>query len=355
MTENPYAAGQTILGGRYQILKRLGVGGMAYVLQARDLNLQREVAIKVLREDLIGDPAFRVSFLQEARAAANLTHPHIVTIFDFGHDNGRYFMVMEYVRGADLKTLLRRRGALPLAEALDLMGQVCAGVGYAHRAGLVHCDLKPQNILVTSDGRAKITDFGIARALSTINPEEHSEVVWGSPQYLSPEQAAGAAPSPASDVYALGVILFEMLTGRLPFEAADPALLMELHQAAPPPPPRSLNPDIPPTLEQIILKVLAKEPAARYRTADQLGRVLQTLREQIAQGSPVSDDLTPPIPEPPLHAAEAFTAPLEQPEAQTIDWLAVALALLAFLAVGGLIPLWLWACLLYPNCPIRVW
>ncbi len=231
------------MANRYEILKSLGTGGMAHVLLAKDLNLQRQVAIKIFREDLIEDPAFRVRFLQEARAAANLVHPNIVTVFDFGHDADRYFIVMEYVEGTELKTLMRRRGPLPVDQAVDLMIQICAGVGYAHRAGLVHCDLKPQNILVTADGRAKITDFGIARALAAIDADEHTDIVWGSPQYFAPEQAAGQAPSPATDVYALGVILYEMLAGELPFEAADPTLLAELHQVAPPP---ACAPAIPP-------------------------------------------------------------------------------------------------------------
>src|SRR4030042_2936362 len=169
---------------------------MALVYPARDLTLQREVAVKALRDDLAHEPPFQARFLQEARAAANLLHPNIVTIYDFGHDASRYFLVMEYVQGTDLKTYLRRRGRLTIQEAVELGIQISSGVGYAHRAGLVHCDLKPQNILVSPDGRAKITDFGIARALASIEPDETSEVVWGGPQYLAPEQAAGGPPPP---------------------------------------------------------------------------------------------------------------------------------------------------------------
>lgn len=337
-------ADQTLFGGRYQVTSQLGTGGMANVYRARDLNLQREVAIKVLRDDFTNDPAFRVRFLQEARAAANLSHPNIVTIYDFGHDAHRYYIVMEYVEGTELKSLLRRRGSLPVEEAVNLMIQICAGVGYAHRAGLVHCDLKPQNILVSPDNRAKITDFGIARALASIGADETSEVVWGSPQYFAPEQAAGGAPSPASDVYALGVMLFEMLTGRLPFEAADAVLLAELHQVAPPPPPRSLNPAIPEALEQIVLKVLSKEPSARYRTADQLGRVLMTF----GTISPEPDGAAPAIPETrSLYNPNGLTTPMEPTPPDQVDWLAVFLGLLTFIAVGGLVPLWLWVWLLY--------
>ena len=333
-----------VLGGRYKVIRPLGAGGMAHVYQGLDLNLQREVALKVLREDLIEDPAFLDRFLQEARAAANLLHPNIVTIYDFGQDATGYFMVMEYVQGTDLKTLLRRRGRLPVEQAIDLGIQICAGAGYAHRAGLVHCDLKPQNILVSPEGRAKITDFGIARALASIHPDESSEVVWGSPQYFAPEQAAGGPPSPASDVYGIGVMLFEMLTARLPFDTDDPARLAEMHLTTTPPSPRSFNPDIPPALEQIILKVLSKEPSARYRTADQLGHVLATFSatpptpELLATPVAHEESLEPASPE-----SETMRMPLSP--AGAIDWTAVALGLLAFVAVGGLIPLWLFIAL----------
>jgi serine/threonine-protein kinase len=324
---------------------------MADVFRATDLNLQRQVAIKILREELISDPTFQASFLQEARAAANLSHPNIVTIHDFGHEGRRYFIVMEYVHGTDLKTMIRRQGPLPVDHALDLVTQACAGVGYAHRAGLIHCDLKPHNILVSPDGGAKITDFGIARALASIHPQEHQEVVWGSPQYFAPEQAAGHAPSPASDVYSLGVVLFETLTGRLPFEAANPDDLAEQHQYEPPPSPRAFNPDIPPALEMILLKVLSKEPSARYRTADQFGRVLRSFNPAQASRVPASAPIDGPRP-----PAQADLPTMAQvPVLGDVDWLAVLLGLIAFLALGGLIPLWLWACLQYPSCPLPAW
>jgi len=179
-----------------------------------------------------------------------------------------------------MKSLLRQRGRFTVEEAIPLMTQACAGIGYAHRAGIVHCDVKPHNILVTPDARVKVTDFGIARALATITPGERSDVVWGSPQYFSPEQAAGMAPSPASDVYSLGVVLYEMLTGRLPFNATTAEELARQHRESLPPSPRRYNPSVSIPLEQILLKIMAKEPSARYRTADQLGRVLTTLMQQ---------------------------------------------------------------------------
>lgn len=334
----------TVLAGRYELHSRLGTGGMAHVYRARDLQLQRMVAVKLMREDLISDVTFHARFLQEARSAANLSHPNIVTIHDFGIDEHQYFLIMELVGGTDLKTLLRRRHRMGVDEALGILTQACAGVGYAHRAGLIHCDLKPQNILVDADGRTKIADFGIARALSTVDPGESTDYVWGSPQYFSPEQAAGGAPSPASDVYSLGVILFEALTGRLPFQSQQSDRLADLHLRAAPPSPRAFNPSISPALDQIILKVLAKEPSARYRTADQFGRVLAGL------ALPASP--TAAFPPEPRALPDAPTSTLPPAAPTTVDWIAVALGLLAFLAVGGLLPVWLWACLRYPSCPL---
>lgn len=344
--EDPFSI---VLSGRYRILSRLGSGGMAEVYKARDLNLQRDVAVKILRADFIEDPDFRARFLQEARSAANLIHPNIVTIYDFGHDAGQYFIIMELVEGTDLKTHLRREGQLSVPAAVDLMIQIGEGVGYAHRAGLVHCDLKPQNILVSPDGRAKITDFGISRALASISPEERAEIVWGSPKYFAPEQAAGNAPSPSSDVYALGIILFELLTGSLPFIANTSAALAELHQTAKPPSPRSLNPLIPSELELILLKVLSKGPAARYRTAAQFARVLKNMAAQIEnqQSSGVID-----VQEPSVYTYDYVQDTFEPEQPSRLDWVAIILGLIAFLLVGGLIPLWLWVCLRYPSCPI---
>ena len=333
-----------LLNNRYQLLHTIGVGGMAVVYRAQDLMLERPVAIKILREDFSKDENFRQRFHQEAKAAANLSHPNIVTVHDFGLDAGRLFLVMEWMPGTDLKSLLRHRNSFSVDEALRLMVQVCAGVGYAHRAGLVHCDLKPHNILVSPDQRVKVTDFGIARALSTIHPDEQSDVVWGSPQYFSPEQAGGSAPSPASDVYSLGVILFEMLTGQLPFNAASSTELARLHREAAPPNPRQINPAISPALEQILVKVLSKEPANRYRTADQLGRVLMTL---LPPGESIEVPLTIPSTTLLDEPAETRPAGINSPKVgraertSDFDWVTIGLGLAATLAVGGLIPYWL--------------
>lgn len=269
-------AEERLLSERYRIGDKLGAGGMAVVFQAQDTLLERTVAIKILRQDFSQDPTFRERFRQEAKAAANLSHPNIVTVFDFGLDQQHLYIVMEHLPGTNLKDILKNRGRLSIDETLALMVQACAGIGYAHRAGLVHCDIKSHNLVVSPDQRLKVTDFGIARALASIKPDEKIDYVWGSPQYFSPEQAAGGAPSPASDVYSLGVIMYEMLTGQLPFEGQTMEELSLSHRETMPLAPRVISPNIPPDLEQIVLKVLAKEPAARYRTADQLGRVLIT-------------------------------------------------------------------------------
>jgi serine/threonine-protein kinase len=271
---------------------------------------------------------------------------------------------MEYVPGTDLKSLLKQRGRFGLQDTISLMVQACAGVGYAHRAGLVHCDIKPQNMLITPDLRLKVVDFGIARALASIHPEEKVEIVWGSPQYFSPEQAAGIGPSPASDVYSLGVIMYEMLTGELPFTAPTATELARLHRETPPRSPRQINPEIPSVLDEILLKVLAKEPAARYRTADQFGRVLTTLLDSKndVRGTPVINqaEIPPPVPQPLLANVSPPTSTVSQPRNSTtnqvnpldVDWLTISLALLALVAVGGLLPFFLWVYFVF-NPPIR--
>ncbi|HSO26733.1 MAG TPA: protein kinase [Anaerolineales bacterium] len=356
----------TILSNRYRLEDRLGTGGMAMVYRAHDSMLERTVAIKLLRADFARDPGFRARFREEAKAAANLSHPNIVTVHDFGLDGDQVFIVMEYVPGTDLKSLIRQRGHFTLHETLDLHLQACDGIGYAHRVGLVHCDVKPQNMLITPDYRLKVVDFGIARALASISPDEKAEVVWGSPQYFSPEQAAGRAPSPASDVYSLGVVLYEMLTGSLPFSDPSAEELARLHRESLPPSPRRLNPAIPLELERIVLKTLAKEPAQRYRNADQLGRVLRSFRETLHNHqAPFSDYAQPGAPlvgaeNLPVEAAPARvppagpapSRPLTSPARDSIrpagtvslsdDWSTWLIGLLALILVGGLIPFCLW-------------
>ena len=364
---------QLLLANRYQLQQKLGSGGMAQVYMARDLMLERPVAIKVLKKDFSTNPSQRNQFRQEARAAANLSHPNIVTIHDFGFHKGRLYIVMEYIPGKNLKEIMKQHEAgFTVQEAIPLIIQACNGIGYAHRAGLVHCDIKPHNMLISPDQRLKVTDFGIARALSSIHPEEHYDVVWGSPQYFSPEQASGKAPSPASDVYSLGVIMYEMITGKLPFEADDPIKLAKMHRDAIPTPPRQLNPSIPKSLEQILMKVLSKEPSARYRTTDQLGRILETYQsnQQNQNSSQTTNHSAPqenqrivqnnhksqPLPEPqPLrqvvqpqpqqnfyHSERPARSQENVEEMQKIDWGTIGLGLITLIVVGGLIPFWLY-------------
>ena len=355
---------EKLLNDRYQLLEPLGKGGMATVYRAQDKMLERDVAIKLLRDDYSDDEEFRAKFRQEARSAANLSHPNIVTVHDFGYDVGKLFIVMEFVDGPDLKTLIRQRGRVTVKSAIDIMTQACAGIGYAHRAGLVHCDVKPHNFLVTKDNRLKVTDFGIARALSSIRHDEYSDVVWGSPQYFAPEQATGGAPSPASDVYSLGIILYELLTGSLPFNAPTPEELARLHLTEKPVLLSEYIPDVPRALEQIVAKVLSKEPARRYRTADQFGRVLENFGRR--QPEPVSQPNSSPqhslpvnipelVPEPELDTAYQHLPVQEEdpptfayePAPVDIDWGTVGLALLALTLAGGLIPFWMWVYYIY--------
>jgi serine/threonine-protein kinase len=336
-----------LLNKRYQLLEPIGKGGMAIVYRAQDLMLERLVAVKVLREDYSRDPAFQERFRREAKAAANLSHPNIVTMHDFGLDNDQLFLVMEYVPGKDLKTLIKQRIRFSPEEALPLLIQACAGIGYAHRAGLVHCDVKPQNMLVTPDMRLKVADFGIARALATIIPEELREVVWGSPQYFAPEQATGSAPAPASDVYSLGVIMYEMLTGSLPFQATTDAELARQHVEVEPPLLSEILPEISPMLEQILKKVLSKEPSQRYRTADQLGRVLMNFGN--VRSAP-SLALTPEAN--PFNMTHQGSKSFMPGTSIEIDWASVGLGLVALVAVLGLIPFWMWIYFVY-NPPIR--
>ena len=361
---------KVLLNNRYILEKPLGKGGMATVYRARDQMLERTVAIKLLREDFSSDQDFRSRFHQEAKAAANLVHPNIVTVHDFGMDSNRLYIVMEYVPGNDLNTLLQKRGRFTVDETLPLIRQACAGIGYAHRAGLVHCDVKPHNFLITPDYRLKVTDFGIARALETILSEENEKIVWGSPQFFSPEQATGIPPSPASDVYSLGVVMFLMLTGRLPFTASTAAEMAQLHRRATPPKPSLFNPSIPPALEDIILKILSKEPSQRYRTADQLGRVLIAMNEPQQQSikrgqnqtfpSPLNHNAVPAqtqtgTPQPILVGGFSVSSRNSVPQQSTnqgdrsasvnpfdIDWITLLIGLVTLFAVGGLIPFWIW-------------
>lgn len=271
---------ETVLNNRYRLVAQQGSGGMAVIYKAIDQALGRTVAVKILRPSLTNDPAFLARFRNEARSVANLAHPNIVTVHDVGNDGPTHYIVMEFIEGQDLKKIIKTDGALPPERALNLAIQICGGIGFAHRAGLVHADVKPQNILVTRDDTVKVTDFGIAQALSDAQPGEKQSVVWGSPHYFAPEQARGEKPSPASDVYSIGIVMFEMLTGRLPYTGANQQELALAHIRDRVPLVTEFNPTVPDPLARIVYKIMSKEPAARYRMADQLGHILISYRDR---------------------------------------------------------------------------
>jgi serine/threonine protein kinase len=325
--------GLPTLNNRYRLIEPLGSGAVANIFRAEDLTLARRVAIKLLKYEYTRDATFQRRFVHEAQALAGLDHPNLVRLYDFGVENDQYYMVMELVEGADLKAYLTRRGALPPHEAIWIALQLAEGLGLAHRAGLVHCDVKPQNVLLRPDLQPKLTDFGIARSM--LAGGQADEEPWGTPQYFSPEQARGEALGPASDIYSLGVVLFEMVTGHLPFHGRDPRALALQHVSSPPPSPRGLVPAVPAELEAVILRMLAKDPRERFRNGEQAARFLRSLLQAPSQEAPT------------LTRAAGLPGSPEPARPTGVDWTAVGLGFLALVAVGGLIPLTMWMYLLY--------
>ena len=272
--------GETLLNQRYELVAQQGSGGMSVIYRALDRMLGRMVAIKILRPNLTKDPAFLEKFQQEARSVARMSHPNIVTVHDVGNDGATHYIVMEMIDGNDLKKLIKTRGALPFDKAIDYAIQMCAGLGFAHRSKLVHADVKPQNLLINTENVLKVTDFGIAQAYTDTMPQTRSEVVWGSPHYFAPEQARGEKPSPASDVYSIGIVMFEMFTGRLPYIGSSQRELALAHIQNEIPRAKEFNPDLPDDLSNVIAKVMDKRPNDRYKHADQLGHILQQIRDR---------------------------------------------------------------------------
>ena len=314
----------SMVAGRYEILDRVSEGGMATVFRARRLADSQVVALKVLREQLASDAEFIARFEREAKAVSQLMHPHMVRVYDSGADGDIHFIAMEYVDGENLKEYIRRHGTLHPARAVEIAAQVADALEYAHSHGIVHRDIKPQNILLTRDGRVKVTDFGIARALSSATIT-HTGTVLGSVQYLSPEQARGAPVGPSADIYSLGVVLYEMVTGTLPFEGDTPIATALAHVNQLPPPPRSRVPTLPVRIEGIILFALAKSPSRRYRSPGEMRGDLLGETERWSLVSPHTF-MEQPAP-PPMEVAP----PVARPRLPTA---AVAL-LAAFILLGG--------------------
>jgi eukaryotic-like serine/threonine-protein kinase len=256
---------ETLVAGRYKLLGRLGSGGMADVWCAEDTMLDRRVALKFLHDRFAQDEQFVERFRREASAAAGLQHPNVVGVFDRGTYDGSHYIAMEYVEGAALNDLIERGLSVP--EAVEIVRQVLAGARYAHAHGIVHRDLKPQNVLVDSEGRARVTDFGIARA--GVSEITQTGSVLGTAQYLSPEQAQGLPVTAASDIYSIGVLLYEALTGRVPFEAESPVTVALKQVSERPRPPSELNPAVSRALDAVVLKALAKDPANRFASAEE--------------------------------------------------------------------------------------
>ncbi len=338
-----------VFNDRYQLIKKLGEGGLAQVYQAQDMALGRMVAVKVLRPQYTRDPNFLVNFHREAQSAAKLSDAHLVAVYDFGQDTNRPYIVMEWVAGSDLRAMLDEQGTLPYHQAVDYAIQICSAVGTAHRAGLVHGDLKPGNVLVTANSTVKVTDFGLARALGA-SAMDDGEVVWGTPAYFAPEQAAGDRVLPATDVYAVGIILYEMLTGRVPFVGVDDqdVARKQLYEAHIPV--DKLNPRTPEPLARIIDAAMAKNINERFLTADHLREALMMFKQgglglpapiSAVVGSPVQNSTPAAAPPPPprqyIPASQA--AATARPKKGGTDWIMFGLGLIAILAVMGLIPL----------------
>jgi serine/threonine-protein kinase len=274
----------SVFDGRYRIVRKLGAGGMANVYLAEDQELGRRVAIKILNDKHANDDQFIERFRREAKNAAGLSHPSIVSIYDRGEAEGTYYIAMEFLDGRTLKELIISRGPTPIRIAIDYTRQILAAIGFAHRNGIVHRDIKPHNVVVDAEGRLKVTDFGIARSGASQMTEAGSII--GTAQYLSPEQARGAPVDQRSDLYSVGIVLYEMLTGRVPFTGDTPLEIAMRHLSAIPTPPSELRSDVPPDLDLVVLRALAKDPEDRYQSAEEMAADLA----RVAAGASVTDE-----------------------------------------------------------------
>ena len=260
----------TLLDNRYRILSKIGVGGMADVYKGEDTLLGRPVAIKILHANFASDDEFVSRFKREAQAAGKLNHPNIVNMYDVGYDQDMHYIIMEYVDGETLKEYITRHHRLSIDEAVKITISIGEGLEHAHAMGIVHCDIKPHNVIITNTGRVKVTDFGIARAMNSTNTVMYTNSIMGSAHYLSPEQASGKSIDGNTDIYSLGVVLYEMLTGKVPFEGDTPIAVALKHVREKVIPPTRYNPSIPPLLESVVLKALAKNPADRFESISEM-------------------------------------------------------------------------------------
>ena len=303
----------TILGGRYRVIAELGHGGMATIYRATDTQLGREVAVKVLRPEYLRDPDFGSRFRQEAQNAASLSHPNVVTVYDYGEDPSGPFIVMEYVDGEDLATILRRNGALPPSQASRIGSAVARALAAAHARGIVHRDVKPGNVLIGRDGRVKVVDFGIARAIAEAQMTLPGTTL-GSVHYFSPEQARGEPATASSDIYALGIVLYEMLTGARPWEGDSAASVALARLSGPIPDPTTARPATPPDLALVVSTALAREPGDRYASAAALADALDATLPPGAQASAAAGVAALGLPPSPTPTRPSPTRPMPMPE-----------------------------------------
>jgi len=297
----------TLFDGRYRIVRKLGTGGMANVYLAEDEVLGRRVAIKILNDRHAGDDQFVERFRREAKNAASLSHPNIVSIYDRGEAEGTYYIAMEYLDGRSLKELIVARGPAPVNVAIDYARQILAAIRFAHRHGIVHRDIKPHNVLVDAEGRLKVTDFGIARA-GTSQMTEAGSII-GTAQYLSPEQAKGAPVDQTSDLYSVGVVLYELLTGVVPFSGDTPVEIAMKHLSSTPEAPSKKRSEVPRDLDMVVLRALAKDPADRYQSAEEMDADLARVARGAAVSPATEEAATAIISRPPPTAVTAITPP----------------------------------------------
>ncbi len=320
-----------ILNSRYELKQLIGTGGMADVYMATDSLLGRTVAVKILHPQYAKDQVFVARFRQEAQAAANLNQSNIVNVYDWGIENSTYYLVMEYVEGRDLKDIILQGGQLLPERAVEIAMSICLALEAAHAQGIVHRDIKPQNIIVTYDNKIKVMDFGIARTTGGSAMTETGTIM-GTAQYISPEQAQGRTADPRSDLYSLGVVLYEMLIGKVPFDGENPVAIAYKHVREDPLPPSMINPDISPELEAVVMKALSKNPENRYQSSVEMYSDL----ERCLEGAPVYATPVLPQQEASLGATRAYPAVPATPRRRSLAWLWIGLICVVALAGIGI-------------------